>query len=363
MDIKNKVDAWVTKLEKGLQIYEDFYEICATIRNAINESEKSINNIINLFLAYIDGVTTCVSESVKLADLTVSSGLRVNLGTIDKTVDSVKSLVFAFAEAVKFFDTFTEKYGEMAGSIVEQWEMSAEEIIEAGKYMTSVLQDESEELSASVDQITSNCDAAIVPGDNNTDDTIVFVYGVKEHTLASNDTWESLANKFLGDTSKARLLSSFNNQKLQIEDGTMPPAGSIVYIPVLESTSGFDGTNNVYNPPDIVDNYGKDISIASNGDFDTTESLETLMQGVINRLSTTIGARLRDAVYGIRTNIGSADNAIQTVISASIEMTLLADPRIKSVDTITFNGNGDKLDVTVEFTDINDNKSLIGGTF
>ena len=370
MTIKEKVDLWVSKLEKGLQIYEDFYEICAAIRNALSETEKSINNIVNLFLAYIDGVTTCVSESVKLADMTVSSGLRVSLGTIDKTVDSVVSLVKAIGEGIEFFETFTEKYGEMAGSIVEQWNMSGQEIIDTGKYMMTLLDYDAEKLDASVDQITSNCDAATVPGDNDTDDSIVFVYGVKEHTLTSNGSWESLAANFYGDSSKASLLSSFNNQKLQIENGSMPSPGSIVYIPVLESTSGFDGTNNVFNPPDVVDNYGKDISIASNGDlnfhngdFANTDSLETLMQGVINRLSTTVGSRLRDAVYGIKTNIGSADNAIQVVISSSIEMTLLADPRIKSVDTITFNGNGDKLDVTVEFTDINDNKSLIGGTF
>ena len=295
MDLKKKIESYLSILEMGLQIYEDFYELCAVIRAVIKELEKSLNNIVNLFLAYIDGISTCVSETVKLADLVVTTGLRVTLGTIDKTRDSVNSLNQSLSDAVDFFENFEENYGEMEGAIKEHWQMTTEDIVETGKYMMSILLGDSEELNASIEQITSTCDAAVVPGENDTDDQIVFVYGVKEHTLAANDSWESLASKYLGDSSKASLLSSFNNQKLQIEDGELPAAGSVVYIPVLESTSGFDGTNEVYNLPDTVDNYGADISIASNGDLSfhngdlsTTESVDTLMQGVLNRLSTTV---------------------------------------------------------------------------
>ena len=119
-----------------------------------------------------------------------------------------------------------------------------------------------------------------------------------------------------------------------------------------------------------MDNYGHDIRLTSGGDFDfhngdiaTTEGLETLSQAIINRLSTTVGSRIRDSVYGIRTNIGSTDNTIQLVISSSIESTLISDPRIKSVDDIEFTGNGDRLNVSVSYTDINDCQRSIGGIF
>lgn len=383
-DFVDMIESYLAILEVGLAVFEAFMDICATIRAVVERLEKAINNLVNQLLAYVDGVTTCFNEFTSLADYVVTTGIRVSLGTVDKALNSVKALVEAIDGAVKFFEDFSDKYGKMSDDIIEHWEKTSDEIVETCKYMSVSSKEKAEALQAEIQHTVSSCDVAVIPGDKNTDDEISFVYGIKEYTLTSNDNWESLAVKFYGDVTKASLLNSFNNQKLAAQNhqnseteetsenevGAMPSAGTTIYIPVLESGGGFDGTNEVYNQPDVVDNYGKDIEIGAdgdfsfhNGDFDTTENSETLMQAVINRLSTTVGTRLRDTVYGIRTNIGDTDNMIQTVISSSIEDTLLDDPRIKSVDNIEFKGNGDNLAILVEFTDINDTQHSIGGTF
>lgn len=375
-DFVSKIEGYVSVLENGLQVFDDFLDIVATIRAATERLEKAVDNLVNQILAYVDAVSTCITETTKLGEQVVSTGIRIGLGTVDKAMDSAKELVEACDEAVKFFEDFTDTHGEMSSDILQRWEMTHDEIIETCKYMMVSSKEKAEELQAEIQETTSSCDAVVVPGDKNSDDTVVFAYGVKEYTLTSNDTWESLALKFYNDASKASLLSSFNNQKLYAQNGSsdaigsMPAAGSTVYIPVLEISGGFDGTNEVYNQPDIVDNYGKDIEIDStgdlsvhNGDFAETEGVETLLQGIINRLCTTLGTRLRDTVYGIKTNIGSTESGIQMAIASSIEDTLLADPRVKSVDSIEYSGSGDKLSVSVSFTDINDNQNTVGGTF
>lgn len=378
------IEGYLNVLEAGLQYFDDFLDICAFVKACIARTEKALNNLVNQFLAYVDGVTSCTNELTNLSDYVVSSAIRMSLGTVDKALNCTKELVEACDKGLKFFEDFSDTYGEMSDDIIDRWEMTSDEIVETCKYMFVNSKEKAEALQAEIQQTTSSCDAAVIPGDKNNDDEIVFVYGIKEYTLTSNENWESLAVKFYGDATKASLLSSFNNQKLSAkksqedgnsestseEIGSMPSAGTTVYIPILEDSGGFDGTNQVFNQPDVVDNYGHDLEIGENGDFNfhngdflLTDSVETLMQGVINRLSTAIGTRLRDTVYGIRTNIGDTDNTIQIVIQSSIEATLLADPRIKSVDKVEFNGSGDKLNVTVEFTDINDNQNVIGGTF
>lgn|GEM_PF-1192663 len=373
---------YLSVLEAGLEYFEDFKDICATIRAADIRLEKALNNLVNQILAYVDEVSTCLDESTNLKDLVISSGIRVGLGTVDKAFNSAQALVEAIDHGLKFFEDFKDTYGKMSSDIQEHWEMTGEKIVETCKYMMVSSKEKAEELLADIQQSTSTCDAGVVPGDKNSSDEIIFIYGVKEYTVCANDTWDSLSLKFYGNAAKATLLSSYNNQKLNAQadshtggsettdNNGMPSSGTKIYIPVLENSSGFNGNNQVFNLPDVVDNYGHDIRLTSDGDFDfhngdiaTTEGLETLSQAIINRLSTTVGSRIRDSVYGIRTNIGSTDNTIQLVISSSIESTLISDPRIKSVDDIEFTGNGDRLNVSVSYTDINDCQRSIGGIF
>ena len=150
----------------------------------------------------------------------------------------------------------------------------------------------------------------------------------------------------------------------------MPPVGAVIQIPVLQPEKGFDGTNKVYNPIGTHDNYGHDIGIGENGkilvtggDLGVSNQEENLMQAVLMRLSTAVGTRIRNLAYGIRANIGDGLSSIKRGVATTIEATLLTDPRISSIDNLSFSGKGDHLDVKITFTDINQSQHQVQGVF
>ena len=98
-----------------------------------------------------------------------------------------------------------------------------------------------------------------------------------------------------------------------------------------------------------------------NGDLGLISGTENLRQALLNRYSTLVGARIRLEVYGIQASIGDALNASSSLIQASVHQTTIEDPRVESVEDIQFNGNGDKLAVSVIYIDRNGSKQNFGG--
>ena len=114
-----------------------------------------------------------------------------------------------------------------------------------------------------------------------------------------------------------------------------------------------------------MDACGKDIKIENsdlavrNGDFQLTSGLDTINQAITSRLNTTINSRVRNVVYGIRNESGIPENgkdAAATYISASVEQTLLADPRVESVETLEWTGTGAALSIHATYTTISGEK-------
>jgi hypothetical protein len=157
------------------------------------------------------------------------------------------------------------------------------------------------------------------------------------------------------------------NKDIELSEMT---SGDKIYIPVMEETSSNNSDNEIYNKFGTMDVYGKDIKIKDsdfsilNGDFDLTSGSETVNQAIVNRLNTSINSRVRNVVYGIRNTTGlpvDGKNAAQSYISASIEQTILADPRVESVDSISWSGTGDDISVNVEYTTISNEKTVLKG--
>ena len=144
-------------------------------------------------------------------------------------------------------------------------------------------------------------------------------------------------------------------------------AGSSVLIPNLNFAESKIMDNEIYNNPDIKDNYGKDIIIKDkdlgiyNGDLGIVKGIDNLQQALLNRYSTLIGARIRLEVYGIQAAIGDALNASSALIQASVHQTTIEDPRVDSVESINFEGKGDKLTVSVIYVDKNGIRQNFGG--
>ena len=144
-------------------------------------------------------------------------------------------------------------------------------------------------------------------------------------------------------------------------------AGQSVLLPNLNFAESSNQDNQVYNNPDVKDNYGKDIMIKNkdiglyNGDIGLVGGINNLQQALLNRYSTLIGARIRIEAYGIQASVGNAVKATSSLIQASVHQTTIEDPRVKSVESIDFKGKGDNLLVSVTYTDKNGQQQSFGG--
>ena len=153
-----------------------------------------------------------------------------------------------------------------------------------------------------------------------------------------------------------------------MDKDTILKPGQSILIPNLNFAESKTAENEVYNNPDVKDNYGKDILINNkdldiyNGDLALVGGIENLRQALLNRYSTLVGARIRIEAYGIQASIGDALNATSALIQASVHQTTVEDPRVDSVEDINFKGTGDNLTVSVTYIDKNGAKRNFGGT-
>jgi len=203
---------------------------------------------------------------------------------------------------------------------------------------------------------------AVVYVDSDGNDATVTVYDFTYYTWKSSDTFDSLANTLLGSPDYGTVIAYFNGvaNESELESGTK------IKIPVLSEDSS-NTNNRIYAEPEKQENYGIDIKINDDGDFDltvgdikTVEGRDNLTQAIALRLTTASNKRIRLSAYGIRSTIGDPV-AVESYLSGSIEQTISADPRVSEVNELTFEGDGDKLKLGVVYTDINGDTGMYKG--
>ncbi len=194
----------------------------------------------------------------------------------------------------------------------------------------------------------------VVYVDDDGNDTTITVYDFNYHTWKSSDTLDKLAETLLGDANYGTVIAYFN----EISNESDLEAGTKIKIPVLTESES-NTSNFIYAPPEKQENYGIDIAINDDGDFDVlagdlavVDGRDNLVQSISMRLTTASQKRIRISSYGIRSSIGEPV-AIESYLTGSIEQTVKADPRISTIEEITYKGNNDKLNLEVLYTDIN----------
>jgi len=198
--------------------------------------------------------------------------------------------------------------------------------------------------------------------DNNGNDAMANIYAYKTVKMTAATTFDRLAQDEYGDPALGSLLAYYN--KIQYEHKV--EAGTTLKIPVL-TIQDQNLNNRIYAPPELQDSYGRDIALTESGgfkvnmgDFAVEKGPQNLHQAVGNRLTTAKGKRLRIGSYGVRNSVGDP-MAMNGYLMATIEQTMREDPRIARVDSIEFKGVGDKLYITVTYTDINGNPDTYTG--
>lgn len=186
-------------------------------------------------------------------------------------------------------------------------------------------------------------------------------YGYINVTVTAATTMEGLAAAYYGDPSLWEIIAVLNSLK----DDTDLMAGATIKIPVLLQ-GGTQPYNFIYTG-DLIDIYGTDIKIdsqgglaaSSAGDLAVVSGVQNLVQALDTRLSEELGSRLRLTVYGIRAAVGRAKtNAPISYILANVRDTLVQDPRVAYVDNLRLRGRGDQLFISFDIRTIKLNEVI-----
>ena len=201
----------------------------------------------------------------------------------------------------------------------------------------------------------------IIYVDADGNDASITSYGYSLHTWRSTDTFDCLAAELLGNPDYGTVLAYFN----AVADESSLKAGSKIKIPLLSEAQNTE--NRIYASPEKHDGYGIDIALdddgdfaVQGGDFKLAHGRKNLSQALALRLTQASKKRIRLTAYGIRSAIGEP-MALESYLTASIEQTVKADPRVSSVEAIKVAGDGDILRISVIYTDINGNEGTYEG--
>jgi hypothetical protein len=184
---------------------------------------------------------------------------------------------------------------------------------------------------------------------------VVLSYGYFEVAFKSTDLLESLAAEYCGNPEMAIVIAAYNG--VASLDELSP--GDAIKIPILAPSSR-NSLGRIYSRSEDRNIYGRDIYLDSegctatstSGDFLLTDGAANLSQAILLRLRESVSRRVRLGAYGIRKNVSDPVAGVAYILS-SIDLTVRGDPRVSEILDIRFQGNGDGLDVTVDYTDIN----------
>lgn len=355
----------LTFLSKGLDIYRTGLDYISELSNALEAYENVFTQYVDTINGFVSSTAQYIEESLSLGDQILSSVARLTLGTGLKTMQSAQEVNKAANKVYKYIIDFPEK--NIYSSMIELYGKTAEEIKEVWIQAANQTAVQSAILSA---ETTLNCsfmEYSIRPGNSNTSDQVIPVYGFTKVKVNDLDSWDSLASEYYGDPSLGSLIAVYNNEFNKLSKLTH---GKMIKIPIITPVENGSNNNEVYEDSENNTVYGTDIQINSDGDFDTdgtgdiatVNGIENLSQAIDSRLETSIDSRIRLSVYGIQNTIGSS-NLTSNYILASIEETLLAEPRIKTIDKIKFYGNGDKIYIEIEYTDQTNEKNKYKGEY
>ena len=339
----------------------------SAIKDDIDKFNNAVAKYVDVFSGMVNDVSEFATDTVMLGDKVLSSVTRFypNLGldVWNTGLDVVADAKNIYSICANFEKYFTESPFQ---NIKELYDEDVDDNDIADTFSTIAYQEYvlSTNLMVIISKNINDIGFAVVPGGQDEDDTIITTYGYKNVTISDSETnWEQLANDYYGDASLGAIIATYNN----LNSDTALKAGQEISIPNLNFAESKATTNEVYNTPDVKDNYGKDMLIKDNdfaivnGDIALSNGIGNLEQSLINRYSTMVGSRIRVEAYGIQATIGDSVKATSALIQSSVHQTTIEDPRVEEVEDITFEGMGDNLSVKVTYKDKNGTKRNLGG--
>lgn len=180
----------------------------------------------------------------------------------------------------------------------------------------------------------------------------VVVYGDRTVRATDETTLEGLAARWYNNPDMAVAIAAYNG----ITGNDEITRGDMVRLPLFEQQER-NAANLIYATKELRNELGADIRldaagrmvVAEYGDAALIDGPANVSQALRLRLAETIGRRVRLAVYGIRDAIGNPSSATLNYIAASIEETVLQEPRVVEINEMVFRGDGDTLHVAFQY--------------
>lgn len=384
--VSEKFKSLSSAVEKMNDIAEDAESIAAGLQSAVGGVVSQVDNYVSVFTqtarkfkdcyaAYVNIVQGAVENINGVINEITSLGEYVINDTSREIQDSAVNLYIAAADVCAAGSNLADyvENGLSAEAFEGQWEQLLSEYdIDSKDSFDDLVKIMTDRLRVDGYKIKSETKGQIEVSEK---DGVVY-YGVSEYTVRQGDSFESLSIRFYGTPDYAEFLQSVNGAgSIDTSGGTgadgstdagAVSTGSVIKIPHLTEADSMSFSD-IVKPENDFDSFGKDIKTmdgggfsVSNGDFETTSYEETLSQSVAARLSTAAGTKIRDTAYGIKSEVGTA-SAVNAYLSSSIEKTILEDERIESVDSIQYEGKGDSLVYTVDYTARNKRQYQVRG--
>jgi hypothetical protein len=327
-----------------------------TLSGIIDSVGDTAAGLIDGATSVVNGVNSVVSLPRTIQLKALSVGLDLQNATKELTIATS-----ALAQNVR--DVFTEEHYQIPQEVLDQYEMNNEEFKDAINNMLYEAENTASEMAAAAKSSVIPDVTVGNPDKETGEQTLCLSYGHKNVMLTDTDTLESLAKQYLGDSDRAVDIASYNGIA-SLSD--MKP-GDTIMLPIPNQSQKMKG-NLIYTKHGERDNYGRDILLtddgsivaSATGDFALTEGPMNLSQAVLLRLRERVAKRIRLNAYGIRTNISDPTAGIAYIIS-SINLTVSSDPRVASVDKINFKAYGDRLNVNVDYSDIDSAGGNVAG--
>ena len=356
--------------EYGGGFLDDLSGYINSFKTNIDQFNGAVGRYASVFSGIIDEAGNFAVDTVMLGDKVLYSAFRYYPTITADVWNSCLNLVSSAKSIYNYCANIDDTYFSESSwqSIKELFDDSVSDIDIADVYSTLAYEglNDANEAMGLTSKNLNDLGLAVIPGDSEESDQLIVTYGYKVVALTDAETsWDQLAQDYYGDSSLSYILATYNN----LPTDKPLVAGQNILIPNLNFAESKTSENEIYNPPDVKDNYGKDIVITDsndigiyNGDIALVGGVDNLEQALLNRYSTLLGARIRVETYGIQASIGDALTATSALIQASINQTTVEDPRVDSIEDISFNGKGDNLNVSVIYIDKNGAKRNIGGT-
>ncbi|GMO51841.1 MAG: hypothetical protein Pg6C_16870 [Treponemataceae bacterium] len=335
------------------------------INNGVSAFTETMNSVADTAAGLVDGVTSVVDgihTVVSLPRTVQLAAVNIGLELYNAAKDLARETAALVDECRKMFDPGSG-YWDIPQETLDQFEMTSTEFKDAIAVMCDDMENTANETVAGAKSAAVPTVSTGVPDPATGAQRLVLSYGDSLVTLKQTDTLESLAAQYYGNADNAADIAAYN--RVASIDELSP--GDTIRIPVLTKAQR-NISNRIYARPEDRDNYGRDIALTDeggilaspSGDYRLTGGVDNLSQAILLRLRERVNKRIRINAYGIRTNISDPNAGVAYILS-SIDLTMRSDPRVKAVKNIGFTGQGDSLNVTVDYTDINNAGGTVRG--